>query len=70
CLVRVPHPRLGTLTLVGPPVALSASAFRAGGTPPDLGADTVEVLEELGLDAATVAELVDEGVVVTAGVPT
>jgi len=66
-LVRVPHPRLGTLTLVAPPVALSASTFRPGGTPPDLGADTLEVLQELGLDAATVAKLADEGVVATTG---
>jgi len=65
-LVRVPHPRLGTLTLVAPPVALGASAFRPGGTPPDLGADSVEVLRELGIDADTVEKLAREGIVATA----
>lgn len=62
-LVRVPHPRLGEVTMVGPPLRLSASPMRPGAAPPDLGQHTSDVLSELGFDTARIEGLVQAGAV-------
>jgi formyl-CoA transferase len=48
---------------VGQPVALSRTPSRVAGHPPAIGAHTDEVLAELGLDAASVADLRARGVI-------
>jgi crotonobetainyl-CoA:carnitine CoA-transferase CaiB-like acyl-CoA transferase len=60
--IRVGHPTAGELELVAPPFALSSEP-PAPTAPPLLGQHTHEVLAELGLDAARIAELEARGVV-------
>lgn len=63
-LPRVPHPVLGEVRQIGTVPRLSATPGRIRHSGPDLGADTVAVLrDELALDAAAIARLVDAGVV-------
>jgi crotonobetainyl-CoA:carnitine CoA-transferase CaiB-like acyl-CoA transferase len=64
--IRVAHPTAGEIELVAPPFALASEPPTAT-APPLLGQHTREVLAELGLDAARIAELEARGVVATAG---
>jgi crotonobetainyl-CoA:carnitine CoA-transferase CaiB-like acyl-CoA transferase len=56
-LVRVPHPKLGQLVQSGvmPKLSETPGSIRHAG--PELGADTAEVLGELGLDPGRIADL-------------
>jgi len=62
-LVSVPHPKLGHVVQSGvlPKMSVTPGAIRHAG--PELGADTVEVLHELGLDAERIADLAGRRVV-------
>jgi len=56
--VDLPHPLAGSVSLVGTPIRMSASAPALERAPPTLGQHTDEVLRELaGMDAETLAEL-------------
>lgn len=60
--LRVTHPSVGELELVAPPFALD-SPLPSPAAPPLLGQHTREVLLELGVDEARIAELEARGVV-------
>lgn len=63
-LVDVEHPTLGTLTLPGIPIKLSATPGSVRKAPPRIGEDTDEVYNELlGLDQAELGRLRAEGVI-------
>ncbi len=59
-----PHPRLGAVKQLSQPVRIGGEAPRAGLHPPMLGEHTIEILEELGYDRASIEEFIREGVVV------
>jgi crotonobetainyl-CoA:carnitine CoA-transferase CaiB-like acyl-CoA transferase len=61
--VRVPHPTAGELELVAPPFAFDSAPLRPAAQPPLLGQHTREVLSELGIEAARIAELEERGVI-------
>jgi crotonobetainyl-CoA:carnitine CoA-transferase CaiB-like acyl-CoA transferase len=62
--IDLPHPAAGTAPGVRNPVRFSRTAIEYGRAPPLLGADTAAELEaRLGIDAATLAELVERGIV-------
>ena len=61
--VEMPHPLAGTVRMVASPIKLAATPVRYRRAPPLLGADTDEVLGELGLDAATIADLRRRGAI-------
>ncbi|HEV8310824.1 MAG TPA: CaiB/BaiF CoA-transferase family protein [Methylomirabilota bacterium] len=60
---EVEHPAIGPLPQVAFPVKLSATPGRIEQAPPELGAHTDEVLEELGYDAETIQGFRRDGVV-------
>jgi crotonobetainyl-CoA:carnitine CoA-transferase CaiB-like acyl-CoA transferase len=62
-VVDLPHPTLGTIRATGSPMRLSRTPVRLERAGPRLGEHTAEVLAELGLDAATIADLAAAGVV-------
>ena len=69
-IAEVEHPAAGTVKMAASPLKLSRTPGRVRGPGPAFGADTEAVLEEwLGLDGAAVAELTEEGVVLTEGGP-
>ena len=69
-IAEVEHPAAGTVKMAASPLKLSRTPGRVRGPGPAFGADTEAVLEEwLGLDGAAVAELADDGVVLTEGGP-
>ena len=49
--------------VVGTPIRLSDTPARVGGSPPDLGADTMEVLAAAGFSDDELAELVAAGAI-------
>ena len=53
----VEHPRLGSIKVVGQAVAMSRARFEARWPAPERGQHTDEVLRELGMDAAEIADL-------------
>ena len=55
--VDLAHPLAGSVRLVASPLKLSATPVRYDRAPPLLGADTEQVLRELGLDAVAIAGL-------------
>jgi crotonobetainyl-CoA:carnitine CoA-transferase CaiB-like acyl-CoA transferase len=55
--VDMAHPLAGSVRLVASPLKLSATPVRYDRAPPLLGADTEQVLRELGLDAEAIAGL-------------
>jgi len=59
----LPHPALGLIPQVGPPVKLSATPAELGKPPPDLGEHTDAVLREAGYDDGAVFELRASGVI-------
>ena len=62
-VVELPHPRLGTVRLLGLPVKLSATPGAIRRAPPLLGEHTDEVLREIGLSEADLARLRANGVI-------
>ena len=69
-IAEVEHPAAGTVKMAASPLKLSRTPGRVRGVGPAFGADTSAVLEEwLGLDETAVAELAEDGVVLTEGGP-
>ena len=69
-IAEVEHPAAGTVKMAASPLKLSRTPGRVRGAGPAFGADTSAVLEEwLGLDGTAVAELAEDGVVLTEGGP-
>jgi len=60
----VPHPKSGTLDLLGNPLNFSANPIENYAPPPELGADTERVLtERLGLSGEDIAALRQQGTI-------
>ena len=59
----VEHPVLGTLKMLGTPFKFSDTPTSVRHAPPTLGQHTDEILRELGVDAAAIAELREDKVV-------
>jgi formyl-CoA transferase len=68
-VVDLPHSKLGTVRVTGSPMRLSRTPVRLDHAGPVLGEHTAEVLGELGLDEAALAELEQMGVVAPGTVP-
>jgi crotonobetainyl-CoA:carnitine CoA-transferase CaiB-like acyl-CoA transferase len=62
-LVTLPHPTIGEVRLVGPPVKLSETPLEVRLRPPLFGEHTAEILAELGYDAAAQERLRAQGVI-------
>jgi crotonobetainyl-CoA:carnitine CoA-transferase CaiB-like acyl-CoA transferase len=62
-VLGVEHPGHGEVEMLGFPIKFSEAPCRIRRPAPDLGADTEEVLRELGYSAEEVARLRREGVV-------
>lgn len=64
-IVEVEHPEVGEYKTPGIPVELSKTPGEVDAAPPLLGEHSEQILTELGYSSDTIAELVDEGVIVT-----
>jgi len=62
-IMQYDHPAAGSLNCVGHPVTFVGEERSPGLPPPMLGQHTDDVLEELGLSAASIAELRREEIV-------
>ncbi len=62
-VIDLEHPRAGRLKVLGTPVRLSRTPPRQDGTPPDLGADSREILTGLGYEADALDRLEAKGVI-------
>ncbi len=63
-IVRVSHPSLGMIKMVGSPVSFSGTPVKVDGHAPTFGQNTEEVLLEiLGYDWAAIEKLKDEEVI-------
>lgn len=60
-LVEFEHPVAGHVRATGSPIRLDGDQARAAATPPMLGEHTRAVLEEAGVDSATIDRMIDEG---------
>ncbi|GAN77421.1 CaiB/BaiF CoA transferase family protein [Acidisphaera rubrifaciens] len=60
---EVDHPRLGPQTLVGQPMELSRTPWSLRTPAPDAGADTTDVLHEIGYTSEEIARLRADGVI-------
>jgi crotonobetainyl-CoA:carnitine CoA-transferase CaiB-like acyl-CoA transferase len=58
-----PHRKLGMVRQLGSPMHLSETPVRRGRAGPMLGEDSQAILAELGIDAPTIAGLVEGGVI-------
>jgi crotonobetainyl-CoA:carnitine CoA-transferase CaiB-like acyl-CoA transferase len=61
--VELPHPLAGAVRLVGSPIKLGATPVRYRHAPPLLGADTDDVLAEIGLGRDAIAKLRGAGTI-------
>jgi crotonobetainyl-CoA:carnitine CoA-transferase CaiB-like acyl-CoA transferase len=61
-----PHPTLGPVRQLGSPMRFSRTHTRMDSAGPLLGADTADVLREIGVDEAEIARLARDGVTVPA----
>lgn len=64
-LTNVPHPKIDGLKIPRLPFQLSETPLEITKSPPLLGEDTIAILQEKGLDEATIKELIDKGVIQT-----
>ena len=62
-LLEVNHDKLGKINLVGPPIKFSKSKPAAPRAPPTLGANTSEILKEVGYSQKEIKVLYKDGVV-------
>ncbi len=62
-LASVPHPRLGLLRFLGPPVRLAATPGHPPSPPPDVGEHSDQILAEAGYAPDAIARLRAAGVV-------
>lgn len=60
---EVDHPQLGPQTLVGQPMELSRTPWSLRNAAPEAGADTTDVLHEIGYTEAEIARLRADGVI-------
>jgi crotonobetainyl-CoA:carnitine CoA-transferase CaiB-like acyl-CoA transferase len=60
-VVEMEHPRAGTLRLLGTPIRLHDTPSSLRMRPPDLGAQTIDVLRELGYSDGEIAEFRQQG---------
>ena len=65
-LVRLEHETLGGVTVVGPPVAFSATPLAIGSASPTLGRHTREVLSEAGVSDEEIGAMVQRAAIVVA----
>lgn len=65
-LVNVPHPELGSTTQAGIVPKLSRTPGSIRHTGPDIGADTAQVLHELGMQLAEIQKLQEQKIIKTA----
>ncbi len=69
-LADIEHPRAGTMRIANSPLRLSRTPGRAQGPPPDMGADTADVLRQmLGMPASQIEALKAAGVIATERAP-
>jgi crotonobetainyl-CoA:carnitine CoA-transferase CaiB-like acyl-CoA transferase len=57
------HPTVGTMCNLASPLVIDSQRAGAGGTSPVLGADTVDVLREVGYSENDLVRLADDGVI-------
>jgi crotonobetainyl-CoA:carnitine CoA-transferase CaiB-like acyl-CoA transferase len=60
-LIELEHPLLGRYQMPAPPLRMSRTPTRAQGPSPLLGADTDQILDEVGLPAELIAQLRESG---------
>jgi crotonobetainyl-CoA:carnitine CoA-transferase CaiB-like acyl-CoA transferase len=65
-IVRQQHPRIGEVKSIGVPIKFSATPARPSGIAPEMGADTVALLQGLGLEEAEINRLIAEKIVAVA----
>ena len=58
----LPHPQLGPVRMVAPPVKLDADGFRPGPATASFGSEVRRLLRELGFSADDVAGFIADGV--------
>ena len=62
-VVETNHPTLGTIQTLGSPLKFSKTPMNPGRPAPTLGQHTDTVLEEIGMEAAEIADLRRTGAV-------